>query len=80
MNESRKKTVDEILRGMGAEAPTRDNESLKQTLLNMKEEDFSELMSLGCEIAAIGLMLRGARPSGPPWRSAQGSKKRYGRR
>ncbi len=80
MNESRKKTVDEILRGMGAEAPTRENESLKQMLLNMEEKDFSELLSLGREIAAIGLMMRGARPSGPPWRSAQGSKKRYGRR
>ncbi len=79
MNESRKKAVDEILRGMGAEAPTRENESLKQMLLNMEEKDFSELLSLGREIAEIGLMMRETRPSGVPGRVMRGGKKRFRR-
>ncbi len=79
MNESRKKAVDEILRGMGADTPTKENEDLKQTLLNMKEEDFSQLMSLGREIAAIGLMMRGAVPS-TPGRGIYHGGKRCGRR
>ena len=80
MNESRMKAVEEILRGMGADAPTEENESFKQILLNMSEKDFSQLMALGREIAAIGLMMRGGVPPIPGWRDSHGDRKRFGGR